>query len=62
MLKHNICVFYRPFRKEQDVIGEVYVPFYDEDKATRHALLFKDNKFNVTKFGFSKNSNVKGTL
>ena len=62
MLKQKICVFYRLFRKEHDMIGEVHVPFDNEDKAKTHALLFKDNKFNITKCGSSKNSNVKGTL
>ena len=43
------------------MIGELHAPFDNEDKATRHALLFKDNEFNVTKFGSAKNSNVQGT-
>ena len=62
LLKQKICAFYCPFRKEQHMIGKVHVPFCNDNKATKYALLFKDNKFNIKNVGSSKNSNVKGTL
>ena len=39
ILKQKICAFFRSFGKEQDTIGEAHVPFDNEYKATRHALL-----------------------
>ena len=43
ILKQNICAFHLPFRKEQDMIGEVHAPFDSKDKAKICALSFKDN-------------------
>ena len=60
-----MCMFYCPMNSEPGMIGETKLPYQDkeENKGTRrHALLFQNQEFRLSRFGQDKTKPIKGTL
>ena len=66
MLNQKTCIYHDPINSEPNMIREMFVHEdkndKDNKKSKRHALLFEDDEFSVTKFGSLKKLGVGGTL